>query len=350
MAELLSIPGIGKSSLELLEAAGFNNAEALAKAGADDLARELERANSILKISKRPPNKASVEKWIASAREIAGVASEPEKPSLMPVDYEKTAQVASMLAHAPLAIPLPARLLVENQLGVSDIPAGILLNRYSGDLDVRIEERLPKNRQPKPALSSSYVQISDNTTQKLEIDTSRVRTMDDMSEPLVRMAAVKTSPSNDRVALLRAPRSETNKGRSPNSRWYIRGVLHSHPVGIYLGALVTLILMVMVPAAVISTALLMLSDMKPETFSWVPRWLLVFPALLPLLGIFYLLWGINGSCRICGQKLFTHRSHLKNAKAHHVRGLGYVMPLCFQILIFRWFRCTHCGTPVRLKE
>ena len=76
MAELISIPGIGKTSLELLEAAGFHDAESLAKAGVDELARELERANSILKISKRTPDRAVVEKWIASARDIVGVTEE----------------------------------------------------------------------------------------------------------------------------------------------------------------------------------------------------------------------------------------------------------------------------------
>lgn len=350
MAELLRIPGIGKTSLELLEAAGFHNAESLAKVGLEDLARELERANSILKISKRTPGPAVIGKWIDSARELVGVKEEPAGPSLVPVNYEMTHQVASMLAVAPFAIPLPARILVENQLGVSDIPAAILLNRYSGDLDVKVDERLPKSRQPKQAPVSGYVQIADTSPARIEIDTSKMRSTENLGDPMLKVAAVKTSPANDRVALLRAPRTSTNKGRDPQSRFYIRGVLHSHPVSIYVGAVVTLILMVMIPAAVISAALLFLSGEKPEQFAWVPKWLLAFPLALPVVGVAYLIWGLSGSCRICGQKLFSHRSHLKNIKAHHVRGLGYILPLCFQILIFRWFRCTHCGTPVRLKE
>lgn len=352
MAELLDIPGIGKTTLELLEAAGFHNAEALAKAGVEDLARELERANSILKISKRPPTHKVIEKWVASARELTGVeeTSEPE-PSLMPVNYEETPQVVSMLANAPFAIPLPARILMENQLGVSDIPAGILLNRYSGDLDVKIDARIPKGKPVRqtPA-TGNYVQIADATATKVEIDTSRFRSTEELGDPLLKVAAVKTSPANDRVALLRAPRSSTNAGRDPQSRFYIRGVLHSHPVSIYIGAIVTLVLMIMIPTAVISAGLLFLSGEMPQKFSWVPKWFLYFPVLLPLCGIAYLIWGLGGTCRICGQKLFAHRSHLKNSRAHHVRGLGYILPLCFQILIFRWFRCTHCGTPVRLKE
>jgi hypothetical protein len=33
-----------------------------------------------------------------------------------------------------------------------------------------------------------------------------------------------------------------------------------------------------------------------------------------------------------------------------VKVIGYIFPLCVHIILFRWFRCTHCGTPIRLKE
>lgn len=352
MAQFLKIPGIGKTSLELLEAAGFHDIQALAKAGVDDLVRELERANSILKIAKHPPSREDIEKWVSAARELTGVQDTAEPTlSLMPVNYEVTPQVVSMLAVAPFAIPLPARILMDHQLGVADIPAGILLNRYSGDLDIRVEARLPRGKPGRPASpTSNYVQIADPAGPRAEIDTSRLRSTQEMGSSRARIPAAKSTPTEDRVALLRAPRATTNTGRDPRSRWYIRGVLHSHPVSIYIGALVTVLLMMMVPVSVSSAVLLLLSSEIPEKFSWVPKWLIVFPVAMPLFGIAYLIWGLGGSCRICGQKLFTHRSHLKNSKAHHVRGLGYILPLCFQILIFRWFRCTHCGTPVRLKE
>jgi hypothetical protein len=352
MSQLATIPGIGKASLELLEAAGFLDADAIARAGADELAAELKRANSMLQITKQTPGRATVEKWILAAREMTGApVDEPASPALMPVDYEQTDQGAAMLATAPFAIPLPARILVANRLGVADVPPAILLNRYSGELDLRSGRKLPENRSAKPAaVSNHYVKISETANQRMEIDTSKLRSTQDMGEPLARMPAVKVSPANDRVALLRAPRSETNKGRDPQSRWYIRGVLHSHPLSIMVGALVTLMLIFFVPVGIVSALLLLLSGEMPARFSWVPGWLIVFPLILPALGLFYLFWGIGGSCRICGQSLFRHRSHLKNSRAHHVPGLGYVVPLCFHILTFRWFRCTHCGTPVRLKE
>jgi hypothetical protein len=355
MSDLLRISGIGKATSELLEAAGFLDATSVARAGVDELLRELERANSILKISKRLPGRVVVGKWIDSARELtvgqAAATGEGPAPMVMPVNYEASPQVADMLASAPFAIPLPARLLVENQLAVSDIPAAILLNRYSGDLDVRVEERLPRQRQPKAAAGiGNFVKVSDPVNARVELDTSKFRTMDEIGEALPRMAAPKTTPASDRVALLRAPRTSTNKGRDPKSRFYIRGVLHSHPLSIMVGAVVTLLLMVMIPLSVVSAGLLLLSAEVPGRFSWVPGWLLVIPVLLPLFGIAYLIWGTTGSCRICGQKLFSKRAHLKNPRAHHVPGLGYIVPLCFHILAFRWFRCTHCGTPVRLKE
>jgi Domain of unknown function (DUF4332) len=353
MSQLASIPGIGKASLELLEAAGFLDADAIARAGADELAAELKRANSVLKITKQTPGRVTVEKWIHAAREMVGTTEdETDVPALMPVDYEQTEQGAAMLAIAPFAIPLPARILVANRLGVADVPPAILFNRYAGELlDVRSGRKLPENRSPKPAaVTNHYVRIAETAGQRMEIDTTKLRSTQDMGEPLARMPSVKVSPANDRVALLRAPRSETNKGRDPQSRWYIRGVLHSHPRSIMMGALVTLLLILVVPVGITSAVLLLLSGEMPGHFSWVPGWIIVFPLVLPVFGVLYLIWGIGGSCRICGQSLFRHRSHLKNSRAHHVPGLGYIVPLCFHILTFSWFRCTHCGTPVRLKE
>ena len=352
MAQLISIPGIGKSSLELLETAGFHDVEALAKANVADVVRDLERANTTLRITKRTPGSAVISKWIAMARELVEVPeSQPAPAAPPPVDYEHTPQVAAMLGHAPFAIPLPARTLIDHQLGVADIPPAILLNRYAGDLDVKGEANPQSNQQPRqPHASIHYVRISDHAGPRVEIDTSKMRSTENLGDAPVRVAAVKSSPSTDRVALIRAPLETTNKGRSPQSRWYIRGVLHAHPVSIYLGALVTLVIMIMTPVAIVSAGLLLLSGEIPEKFSWVPAWFLVFPLVLPVLGFFYLVWGLGGTCRICGQKLFAHRPHLKNSRAHHVTCLGYILPLCVHVLLFRWFRCTHCGTPVRLKK
>jgi len=355
MSDLTCIPDLQESSLELLEVAGVSDLESLASAAPEELAGELRRANGVLKLASVTPGLDSIEEWVRSARKLTGRPEITEEVPVPPVDHERNPEVADLLATAPFAIPLPARQLVDYKLAVSDIPAAILLNRYSGDLDVRVVDRAPGH---KPAKNSAtgYVQVSEPVQQRMEIDTSRVKTTEDydavprVPKPAPAPEASVSPAEEDRVTLIRTTREKTNRGVNPNSRRYIRGVLHSHPHSMWFGALVTLLTMVVLPVAIVSGLLLLLSDQKPESFGWVPPWLLAFPAALPVLGLLFLIWGLKGSCRICGQRLFVPRDCRKNSKAHHVPGLGYIVPVSFQMLIFRWFRCTYCGTPVRLKK
>ncbi len=152
------------------------------------------------------------------------------------------------------------------------------------------------------------------------------------------------------MALIRAPREKTNRGKDPNSRSYVRGVLHTHPWSLRVGAVFSLLLLINLPLAIISAFLLLVSREYPDTFSGVPEWILAFPIALPIIGLGYLFWGFSGKCRICTQKLFVHKAALKHVKSHRLPGMGYVVPLCIHLLLFNWFRCSSCGTPVRLKK
>ncbi len=350
MTDLRNIPGIGKAALELLEAAGFSDLESLAKAGVDELANELERANSILQISKRPPMRGNVQKWIVSAQNLTGFSSDEPRQVEMPVNYESVPNVASMLAVAPFAIPLPAKSLIAQGLAVGDIPPAILLNRYSGDLEVKVEERFPGLKPGRSVVPTHNVKIAEIKGTRREMDVSRIKPMEVLAAGEVRPASAHSTGDNDRVALIRGPRMETNQGRNPASRLFLRGVMHSHPISMAVGAVVTLFVAVLLPLGIISAALLLLSQEVPIHFGWVPKWLLVFPLGLPLFGVLYLIWGLSGSCRICGQKIFIPRMCLKNSKAHRIAGLGHIVPVCMHMLLFKWFRCTYCGTPVRLKK
>ena len=75
------------------------------------------------------------------------------------------------------------------------------------------------------------------------------------ADPARRVVVVKNEQAEDRLTLLRAPRLETNKGRDPKSRRFIRGVLHTHPVSIYFGAIVTLMLAAIIPIAVVAAVI-----------------------------------------------------------------------------------------------
>jgi hypothetical protein len=350
MTNLSSISDISEASRELLEVAGFSDAESLAKAGVDELTQELGRANGILQIMEKTPDRRRVEAWIAAACSLTGLVNDGAVEAAMPINHETLPKVAAMLENAPFAIPLPARLLVDRELAVSAIPSAILLNRHSGDLAVKVEERIPAPKHGRALTSSNNLRIADTSATRKEINTSRIKTFESMGAPTDRPLAPTAANRDERVALIRAPRVETNRGRDPKSRRYIRGVLHSHPISIGFGALVTLIMSVMLPLGIISGLLLLLSGEMPERFNWVPKWILVFPLSLPVFVMAYLIWGLQGKCRICAQKMFVPKICLKNSKAHHIRGLGHVIPVSIHILLFKWFRCPYCGTPVRLKK
>ena len=361
MQNLADIPGIENTTLELLEAAGFRDVESLARAGVDRLTNELARANAILKIAGSAPARERVETWIRAAREAVGEPDESpvaEVDAVMPVNFEAMPDVASMLSTSPCAIPFPGRQLAESDIPVAEIVPGILLNRYVGDLEVRIEDRLPATRVEGDVrvTANQYVQVAENPkVTRQEIDVSRLRSIEEYSKSNAARGQRATGRrkivgANGDVDLIKAPRPETNAGKNINSRRYIRGVLHSQPWSIRAGALFTLLLLIVIPLSLVITPLLLLQDGDPGAYHWVRPWWVVVPFLVPLAGICWLLWASSCSCRICRQKLFVPKSHRKNAKAHHIPLLGYILPLTLHLLIFQWFRCTHCGTPVRLKK
>ena len=351
MLKLNEIPGIDSSDAELLDSAGIRDAKHLAEQDPKKLLEKAKRANEILQLDGGVPTETILESWIRSAEDALGrMKSEFKTPSLASaVNYEGNEQVAEMLASAPCAIPLPGKYLMEKKIRVSDIPAGLLLNRYSGDLDVRIgNPELPQGDVPHP-YQATPVSLGQKSKPK-NFDPSNLKAIEPKETPVQRIAKSKQGHENDRVALIRAPRESTNRGKSPNSRNYVRGVLHPHPWSLRLGAFFTLILIPMLPVSLISGFLLLISSTSPESFPWVPKWLIAFPMALPVILIGYLIWGFTGKCRVCSQRFFTRKRAQKHVKAHRLICMGYIMPLGIHLLLFSWFRCSSCGTPIRLKK
>jgi Domain of unknown function (DUF4332) len=346
MTHLSSLPNMGPSSLELLEAAGYSDVESLAKMGVDALTGELQRANSILKLAEHTPDRARVEHWISAACELTGAAVE----SAVWINHEILPEIIAKLENAPFAIPLPVKVLRGKQVAVTDIPPAMVLNHYPGELELRSDDRGAAAKPERPVAFSPQVRIAETSAPRIEMDASRIKSTDAFSGDGPRLVISEAARNDERLALIRGPLEKTNKGRDSNSRRYIRGVLHSHPVSLAGGAVVTLLLAFALPLGIVSAALLLLSSELPKTFGWVPKWVLVFPICLPVLSVAWLIWGMSGSCRICGQKAFVPRRCLKNSKAHHLPGLGYIVPVAIHMLLFKWFRCSYCGTPVRLKK
>lgn len=355
MAELSRINGIGTSSLELLEAVGISNAEELAIQGADALVQELEHVIEVLAINRRAPAKATVEKWIAGAIGLTeGTLGQDEaqpKPDLrIPVNYEANPQVAEMLSRAPFAIPLPGRIMMEKGLAVSDVASGLLLNRYSGELEVRVDgspDSDPVLSARRPPGNMETIEMKDG---RRHFEASSAMRMTPSPGNGKKIPKSRTDGKEDRVSQIRAPGELTNLGKNPESRNFVRGVLHIHPWRLRTGAIFSLMLVVNLPLAIAAALFLLLSREYPVTFPWVPEWFLVFPPALPLFGLGWLIWAQPLKCRICSQKLFVHSRALKHVKAHRMPGMGYVVPLSLHLLVYSWFRCSSCGTPIRLKK
>ena len=366
MAELKDIPGIGKAAMDLLDAAGIRDSAHLARQDPEELLDELVQANEVLSVVKRTPGLSTVEKWVAASIDLEvedaeaeesetekpapKQKSKPSEPVAPPVNYEQNPEVAAMLEQAPCAIPLPGKIMMAGKLRVADVPAGKLLNRYSGDLDVRVGNSDSDRNEVPSRRASNVTSTNGAMAGEPDIDSAAVKPMQPEKKARRTVSSQSKNPEQDRVALIRSPLEKTNRGKDPDSRRFIRGVLHTHPISMRVAAISTLLLLIILPLAVIATFLLLISREFPGTLPWVRHWIIAFPIALPIAALFYFIWGFHAKCRICTQKPFVHKAARKHIKAHHAPGLGFVFPLCVHLLTFSWFRCSSCGTPVRLKK
>ncbi len=413
MPSLDSIAILSDSDRELLEAAGWIDPRELAKADADELLAEVSKANAMLAIAAETPGREAVLAWIEAACEELGLAPEaetfadldgkdpspevaeftdgiedpaqsegregadrgddgdiavadevPDEPAVAPIDsgpvnYEAEPEVREMIDRSPVAIPLPNRMLAERGIAPAEIPAAPVLNRASGDLDVRIVAGLPKNESPprteprRRSTSHAVKRAEQVEAPKRELDVSRLRSVDEFHDPEAPKPERTEEPDNEReerLNLLRTARPETNRGKDPNSRRFIRGVLHDRPVLVWFGALIFLLLCLVVPVAMVAAVMLALGAGSDGGESGFPAWQVVVPALVPVFGVLYLVVSARVKCRVCGQRVLMPRQCLKNKKAHHIPGLGHIVPLALHVLTFRWFNCTFCGTSIRIKE
>jgi hypothetical protein len=367
MSLLKSELSLNDKATQLLEAAGLSDVSMLAASDASRLRQRLTEVNRKHKIYKKLPGLSTLEKWIEEARAAAGVTEEssvsaseeivddaPEAPEL--VNFELDPDVLEMIALAPLALPIPGKSLAEKQVPVSEIPEGILLTAARGDVSIRVGTKSPEKAKESqvvktPVIQGSHVNTISFGLKREEVDRSRIRSIQELADPnKIPDTEDYKAKAEERMRLLRAALPETNEGVDPSSRRYIRGVLHSNPHQIWWGALFTLGCHVMIPLGIFGAFALLLKDNGSSLFQWVPGWFLALPIGVFVVGFLYLIISFSCTCRICGQKCFVPRNCLKNRKAHHIPILGYVFAVALHIVLFRWFRCTYCGTPVRVKE
>ena len=299
MHPLENIAGIGAETAALLEAAGVRRARQLMREDPVKLRRRLELVAWQRGVKTPLPEVEVLAAWVAAAAPLG--ETEPE---------------ADDHAALPEAIVEPAP-------GAGWVPPNL---RAAQELTAGEEVREKRGAAPLP---EGWRQV----------DPQRFATIEDYNDGKLAIQAALTGER-------REERLEVPAGKRELPRWVRRGVVHPRPVHTWLGALVSVVFRLGMVAAVGWLIWLLTQVERPGDYK-TP--VMVGAAILTVLGLLQLHYAMRARCRICSCPLFYSKNCLKNRKAHHIPGLGYVMSLALHLLIFGWFRCLYCGTAIRLR-
>ena len=390
------IPGLGKFSIDLLGAVGIENSSQLAQADPDILHLDLTKANNVLVLRESSPSPKEVISWIERAREITGIEG-----SQFDSDLDQLAEIEEML----VAIPVHGKRLAEQGIKTTDVP--VMETVVSGMKEKKILPRTPPITNPKrgfqpdadpaeklvplrrnvperprfskknplaipedvpkgpPASKGNSFAIPEEVPLLQDVPegppaskgnsfaiSEEVPLLQDVPEgpPASKRNSFAISEEKPQIAPLVSKRKQDvrvsvskglNAGKKLHSRTFIRGVLNPHIWRMRISSFITLLMFVLMPASL--TALGMV--MKTKNLWW-----FAVPAVFLVIFFFYLTVASRMKCRVCGQPVFSPKSCRKHIKAHRSRMFGYIIPTSIHMILFHWFRCTYCGTSVRLRK
>lgn len=360
MPNLDTVPGIPTRALELLKVAGYLDICDLLEVDAKELSRELAKANNLLEVMANTPSQNRVEKWQKLAAEHAdsggGAASETTRTldassesldsaegshrkekviETKLVNLEEDQDVLQMLSMSPVAEPLDQELMSEHHVSIENMEDGILLNRCEGDVKINIMTTLGE-------VDSISHQDEINHA---GLNSSRIRNFDDLDSepqwvrPLDRGNVREALSSPDRL----------NQGVDLKSRKFIKGVFHPHANTLRIAALSAVFFIALF--VVNTTSLIGLFFYRAGLdASTVVVWVVSLLLLLMSSAAAYFYFASRARCVVCQQPPLMSKKCTKHKKAHHVKAIGYVLPTALQLLVYKWFYCTYCGTAVRLKK
>lgn len=369
MPKLDTISAIPAKAIELFEALGYLDVSDLRDADAESLVAELVKANHVLEIMPDDPSEPSLRKWLKLVNEhdesagkvtpkkaskensdagqgVQSGASEagtsekqkaarkkPAKREL--VNFEKDTDMMQMLSLSPVAEPLDPLLMADEDLSMDDITDGILLNQCEDDVKINIMTTLGR---------------ADSLFRKDEVaraglNSSRIRNFDDLDSRVQYVKPLDRGPQKDAVTLS----EQLNQGVDSRSRKFIKGVFHPQVKTVRFAA-VTAILFVAILVVNISSLLGLFLYRTNLEAGVVVGWVMGLLLLLVITAASYVYFGTRARCVVCRQPPLMPKKCIKHKKAHHVKGIGYILPTALQLLVYKWFYCTYCGTALRLKK
>ena len=327
MTPLTTITGLKAEAAELLSFIGIRSTALLAREDPANLHSRLEVIAWQRGRASMTPDLTQLEHWIAVAR----MMTPPGEAEALTVDEipEAVTSAEGGQAWHP--------------------PSHRAAQQAGGDI----------RRDPDAASAPQQGAAAGNQWRK--VDPNHFATMDDYAEgrmaaqPLSRdsirdvpEARVANEEDDDEGGQEEVPR-RAQRIRSQGeelSRWVRRGVVHPRPFHTWLGAVVSLLWRIAIVAGVLGFLYFVF---QVENQSAYTAEVIGGFVILLILGCMQLHFAGRSRCRICSCNLYHSKNCLKNRKAHHIFGLGYVGSLSLHLLIFGWFRCMYCGTAIRLK-
>ena len=356
MPKLEQISVLPAAAIELLEAVGYTEVGDLDQADTNELIVELVEANKLLGVMPGEPTKQSLEEWqklandhvmgrkeILQERQQESGKAKSEEPttdkigdphkhedrdsSPVIVNLEQNSGILEMLAVSPEAESLDAAALHDRKLSFSDMPDGLLLSRYEGDMKINIMTTLGR--------ADTHLRRRDEV-KRIGLKASRIRSFDDLRHGNHHVKPLQGGMPNEEIS----QDKNLNAGIDPESRRFIKGVPHSDPKSIYLAALAVFFLAVCSVLNLVGVPALLIVQ-KHLGHERLLVWVMALFAVLLVSILCYLLLGLRAHCKICSQRPLMPKKCVKHKKAHHVRGIGYILPTALQVLFFKWFYCTY---------
>lgn len=403
MNQLTDIPNLDPKAIELLQASGFTDVTSLKKHTLSEIAEETYKTNEILDIYSESPSDETIASWLKPL-EFEPPVSDPAVADAEPIfgatsDSDHIISPQALLS-ASYAIPISQRFIDENSIVLDNLLAGKIkfisekealkhisakeLNTPDPTIDKMVtgpakpleeddvnfdvnsgiveetsdteiaelkqfsrmnpaaEEKILSgiNQQPMDELDEILAQRELREKSHNIISKKRIQDMETFRQSGSRIEPLVSASAND---LTRSTKKETNAGVDPNSRRFIKGVLHSRAGDFMVSTLAFLLFVALVISAFAITPLLFVDKEK--------YWWAMFAPLLAFLGVFiYFAFTRRAMCPICNQRQYAIKRCLKHSKAHYWGPLGYMLPTAIHVVLFKWFRCIFCGTSVRLKE
>ncbi len=348
MKSIHDIENLQPEAIELLEAAGYTDAKNIFDHKISDITVELVKANKVLEIIDTEPTHALVAQWLNPIEKELDKTFQDDGPQIDPTSLIEPKD----LLNTPFAIPISEDFIKKHNVEIAKLPAGstCFLNKeqaiqhFHNEGPTPVNYNLVANQPDKKSTQKEEPSIFDDPVfadkDPKILDKSRILNMDTFRKEGSSVPAIERGQEAN---LTKTTKKETNVGVDPDSRFYIKGVLHKSVSRFKSGCRSFILVNILILLSFIITPLVILDR---ELYWWA-----VWTPLLALLAfIIYFSTAQRASCPICNQKQFAPKRCLKHKQAHRWPFFGYMLPTAIHALLFKWFRCIFCGTSIRLKE